>query len=423
MFLDKNEERMLAGEYGPEVGKAMEFLVKIGDAFDAKKMVNIYSAHPYGPGVLDWIYNEEEQELLLKRAREGLKVNAFSTCHVGLPDFEEREAQNYSDEYEKRILRLIEIYRELGIALTSTCAPYLVGNIVPKGQHIAWTESSAWIWANSVFGARGNREGMGAYYSALTGKTPEFGMHLDEYRKATLLVDVKASLKSASDFGALGYFTGRQTDKLWEIPALTGIKSVTTEGLKQFCGGTSSSGANAMFHMVGITPEAPTLEAAFQSDKPGERITFTEEDLKKEYELLSTAEEDDVDMVLFGCPHASLREVGQIASILKGKKVHENVRLWVQCADTTKFMAKKLGYTDIIRKAGGCVLCGVCPLLGLFGVFPWVKEKFTLATNSSKQSHYAQECYGRQDISPGEGCKIWYGTTEKCINAALRGKW
>ncbi|OPY73595.1 MAG: hypothetical protein A4E63_00958 [Syntrophorhabdus sp. PtaU1.Bin050] len=422
MVLTVPDRRMLDGEEGPDLQKAMEILVGVGEAFDSERLIDCSGAHVYTPGLYSYYFkNIEEAKARLEQVKkERLKVKCFSTCSASCPDLlAAPEIEGLSKDFKEMMSVCIDIYREMGIIVTIACAPYLAGIIPQRGEHLEYTESSDWIFANSVQGARSNRGGMSAFFAALTGRIPEYGMHLDENRRANKLFHVSAHIGDIADVGALFFYCGMKADQTWDVPVLTGLEKRTfsLEDFKQACGAFSASGAAAMFHIVGITPEAPMLDTACQGQALTEKIEINEKTLQEAYRLLTSAKEKAVDMVLFGCPHASIKEIGEIAHLLEGKRISDHVRLWVQCLPETRMMAERMGYVERIEKAGGHVLRNTCMVMyederKEQSSIP--KEVKVLATNSAKTAYYAPAEYG---------WGVWYGPTESCVRSAVTGKW
>jgi hypothetical protein len=298
----------------------------------------------------------------------------------------------------------------MGPAPTWTCAPYLVGNIPVTGSNIAWCESSAIVYANSVFGARTNREcGQSVWFASFIGRTAEYGLHLNENRKAKVLIDVTAKLKNESDYGALGYFGGKVAGL--RIPAFKGIKKIpSVEELMQVSAALATTGGVPMFHILGVTPEARRDDEAFGGEKPQEAIEFGEEELKKTYDKLRLASGDKVDFVFLGCPHATYHQVKTAAEMLEGKKINKGTTFWIATARQTKNLIEKAGYGEIIRAAGGKIICDTCTAAALeIGFKPEV-----MVTNSFKQAHYFPGQFKASSIVTN---------TESCIKAAIEGKW
>jgi hypothetical protein len=234
--------------------------------------------------------------------------------------------------------------------MSATCTPYLAGNLPRFREHIAWSESSAVSFSNSVIGARTNREGgPSALAAAICGFTPNYGLHLDENRKPQLLVRVDAKLEFNADFGALGSYVGKIAGS--KIPYFIGIKNANTDNLKALGAAMAASGAVALYHADGLTPEAHLMDA-----KGLETIEVGEKELKEAYAKLNTGK--DPDLVVIGCPHASLREIISIAKKLEGK--HLKKPLWVCTSRVMKDAATRMGLTAAIEKAGGKIVADTC---------------------------------------------------------------
>jgi len=293
-----------------------------------------------------------------------------------------------------------------GFLPTYTCAPYLVGNVPLKGEVCAWTESSAVVYANSILGARTTRHGLeSANAASLLGLVPEFGVLLDENRKGTLRVEVTAPLQTASDWGALGYFAGRVAGL--GIPVFHGVRRPSQAEAKQLCAALATSGGVTMCHIAGVTPEAPTLAAAFRGRVPKAGVRFDAKALRETYATLRARSGDEIDSVILGCPHASLHEVAQIADLVRGKRVAAGVRFWVCLARATKQAAIDLRLAAPIEAAGGVLLADTCPTNLRIAAR-------RIVTSGFKQGHYARGMVGAEVI---------VADTAACIRAAVRGRW
>jgi predicted aconitase len=212
---------------------------------------------------------------------------------------------------------------------------------------------------NSVIGATTNREAaQSALAAGVVGETPKYGLHIKENRKGTVLVKVEASLKDEFDYTLLGYYVGKRVG--YGIPVLTGIRrQPSTEELINFCAMSNVSGAISMFYMPGFTVEASTVEEAFYGDVPKDKVTVTDEELKRAYEELQTTS-GKIDFVMLGCPHYTLKQLEEVAWLLKGKKIHKGVGFWVCTSGTTKMLAERGGFVDVIERAGGHVVVDTC---------------------------------------------------------------
>lgn len=300
----------------------------------------------------------------------------------------------------------------MGALILHSCIPYDLGHVPRFGEHVAWGESSAVMYANSVLGARTNKEGgPSALAAAITGCVPAYGMHLDENRYAKVVVNVKTSLNNMTDYGTLGFFAGKKGKR--GIVVFTGIdESVSNEKLKYLAASISSAGTAAMFHAVGITPEAPTLEAALGGQEPELIVDFTEQDKIEAESYLNREKDGKLDWIVIGCPHVSNEEIKEIALGLNGNKVHPDVQMWILCADMVKEFAVKNGYAEIIENAGAKIITDTCPVVMTAGTLKNMGYQ-TLATNSAKLVN----------CMPGGGLAIHYGELDRLMKAAICGIW
>lgn len=404
MKLTDKEKRMQGGEFGQPVKMAMDILIALGEIYGAEKMIPIRSAHCAGLSLKSHgIAGTEWAEDL---AKAGAKTVVPTTMNVIGVD-RSRDLK-MPEHWTHNQIRIENAYEQMGCYGTSTCVPYYCGFLPRFGEHLAWAESSAVVFANSVLGARDNREGgPSALAAALTGKTPCYGLHIDKNRKGEILYKVTTKLKTIADYGALGAYVGKRVGT--KIPVFDGIENPSTEELVYLGAALASSGGVAMFHVVGVTPEAPSIEVAMKS-KRYDTVNITEQVIEEGYQQLTSACDKKVDYVAIGCPHCSLRQIEEIAKLLLGKKISKNVTLWIHTNIAIKNMAKQLQYVKIIEDAGGIVTQDLCTILGN----PEVLGFKTLATNSPKMAFYA----------PGSnGFDVWYGDLKDCINAAITGYW
>jgi hypothetical protein len=305
-----------------------------------------------------------------------------------------------------------EAYQEMGGVCLYTCTPYLAGNLPRFGDHIAWAESEAIVFANSVIGARTNREGgVSALAAGLTGRTPLYGYHLYENRKATVLIDNGADLKSSSDYSALGYHLGTLLASE-EVPLLTNLgRQPSIEDLKALSAGIATSGNATLFHIEDVTPESTDPKLVDRANIR-QRIIISDEDIREVYDRLNTTARSNIDFVGIGCPHLSIAEIREIASIFKAKRlrVRSNVKLWIFTSGHIKGIADRMGFSKAIMDAGGEIVCNTCPILACI-------EHMGLknfATNCAKAAHYAP---AMSKLNP------FLGTLEDCIDAAVTGEW
>jgi predicted aconitase len=397
MELTKQEQAMLDGKEGYAVRKSMEILVALGEIFGAKNLIDVGSVQVAGVSYHN--LGDAGLEFLDSLAKDG-KVKVLTTLNPAGMDLENWKQLGISPEFAEKQNLVIDAFTRMGILISCTCTPYLIGNLPLYGEHVAWSESSAVTFANSVLGAKTNREGgPSALAAAFIGKTPNYGLHLDENRVPDIHVQVNAELTKLSDWGALGYAIGKKAEN--KIPYITGIKSAQLDELKSFCASVVTYGAKPLFYMKGVTPGTEAQK------QPQETITIEQSDLQNAYDNINDVVED-IDFVSVGCPHCSIKEIQEIADLIEGKKVKEGTELWVATSRTAKQLSDKRGYTATIETAGGKFACDTCmavaPLKGRFKA---------LATTSAKGCFYS-----RQNLM-----KTKMGSMSECINAAVTGKW
>lgn len=348
MHLTKDEEKILNGSEGEVKERLFRLLVRLGDIYGADKMIPVGSVQVAGVSYKS--IGGPGMEFLKDISSKGTKVKVLTFLNPAGMDLENWEKLGFPKEFAKNQLAIMQSFKEMGIIITSTCTPYLAGNLPRFREHIAWSESSAVSFSNSVIGARTNREGgPSALAAAICGKTPNYGLHLWEKRQPQVKIDVSAKLKFSSDFGALGYYVGKQVKN--KIPYFIGIKDADTDQLKALGAAMAASGAVALYHVEGLTPEADLVEK-----KDLETISVVEKELKDTYEKLNSGKNPDI--VILGCPHASLKEISLVAKQIEGK--HLKKPLWICTSRMMKEAADRMGFTDIIEKAGGHIVGDTC---------------------------------------------------------------
>ena len=351
MYLTREEERMYDGDEGPAVEKCMEILVALGDIYGAEKLVNITSAQI--SGVSYKTIGDAGLEFLEELSKDA-HVRVPSTLNPAGVDLEIWKELGFSEEFTRKQLAIVDAYQKMGVSTTCTCTPYLVGNVPTFGSHIAWSESSAVCYANSVLGARTNREGgPGALSAAICGRTAEYGYHLDNERYPTLIVEVETSL-NGSDFGAIGYMVGNTIGG--GIPYFKFKETPSTDNLKLLGAALASSGAVALYHVENLTPESVWALKATEKDNI-EKLSVKRSDIEETRINLSTTDEKP-DLICVGCPHASLEEIKEVAKTVVGRKLKN--MLWVCTSISVKAAADRMGYTKTIEQAGGKIVCDTC---------------------------------------------------------------
>jgi predicted aconitase len=400
LTLSSEEKALLSGDAGPGVRKAMEIVVALGQIYGARRLVSIGSVQVAGVSYRN--LGEAGLEFLSEWADQGARVQVPTTLNPAGMDLHAWRELGFSDAFAQRQLAVIEAFERLGVKKTCTCTPYLVGNVPDQGEHVAWAESSAVSFANSVLGARTNREGgPSALAAAILGRTAAYGYHLDENRRATLLVDVRCAVRTPSDFGALGHLVGKAARN--RVPHFAGLEDNCSRScLKTLGAAMAASGAVALYHIEGVTPEADRADILAP-----EHESLIVDDLSPAYAALN-ADTQQIDLVWFGCPHASLEEMVEIARLLDGRLI--KTALWITTAREVRERAQTEGLLSIIETSGGKVVADMCAV-----VAPMKDLGFrSAATPSAKGATY---------LPSHAGLLVRYGTVEQCVETAVRGTW
>lgn len=416
MKLTPEEQAMLDGAQGGPKQKAMEILVGLGECFDAERLLPIRSTHLPGGALIATGSQSGRMRFISEFADNGGKFVTFADMNTTSVDTELWKYLGISEDFVRQSNAYLDKFAQMGAQLCNTCTPYLIGHLPSFREHVAWGEASAIIFVNSVIGARTNREGApSAYAAAITGRTPAYGFHLDENRHGELKIHVDCGLEGPVDFGTLGFFAGKLAGL--RTPVFSGLaeRGVTWDEHKLLGAAIANSGGSAMYHVVGVTPEAPTEEAAFGPTRPADIEThaFTARELRETAAFLDQSTSREVDIVVVGCPNASITEIAEVADLLKGRKLHGGTQLWAFTSRPVKAYAEKMGYVEAIETAGGKIVCEACTATMPADILK--KGGFKApATNSAKMLYYLA---GRQDL------QSHYGSTRRVVQAALDGTW
>lgn len=400
---------MLRGDHGPATKMAMSILVRMAEVSGANELLDIVGAH-----IDSTVYiGEAGLEFAERLASLGAKVAVPTTLNVsGLDEYHWQEWAVPS-EWAKQAYRQMVAYQNMGTIPTWTCAPYQT-EMKPKfGQQIAWGESNAIVFANSVIGARTERyPDLFDICCAITGRAPAIGLHLTENRAGQLLfqlVDIPTQIQQRDDFyPVLGNLIGKLS--LDKIPVIHGMAVKPGEDqLKAFGAGAASSGGVALFHMIGITPEAQTLEEAFQGKSPIQTIEVTMDMLRDSRRELTHTGTDELHMVVLGSPHFSLAEFKHLAPLVQGKRKHPNVKFLVTSSRAMTQLAQRAGYLEPLAAFGAQLTVDTCILTS-----PMLPEEIRyLMTNSAKFAYYSPGLLQKQ---------IAFGSLEDCVNSAVEGR-
>jgi len=413
MNLTDEEKKMLDGVRGTGPQSAMRLLLTLGEIYGAAQMIPVSSCHVGGRSYL--ISGEENIEWMNDLLNGGARFQVFTSTNPCSADLERWKEMGLPEKLVLNQRRTDEPYLKMGAVPLGSCLPYQLGNLPLPGTHFAWGGSAGATFVNSVYGARGNREGSPSVIAAaIAGVTPEFGLHLQENRYGKVLVDLSGldhSSLSLSDYSAIGSYVGKTL--VDRTPVIIGLpKTLSQDQIRFLISPMPTAGAISLCHIVGITPEAPNLEAAFAGKKPEDKISVGPKEMQSSFQKLTTTQKEDVDLVCFGCPHCSIPQIQETASLLQGKKVHANTRLWVATSGHLKAMAQRMGFVEIIERAGGLVLADLCVAPG--APFHLVRGVKTVAINSARGAYFI----------PGAcNVDVIFGDTKDCIQAAITGKW
>jgi hypothetical protein len=408
MKLSDYEKSILAGDFGDEARKILEVMLKIYEINQAQDFVEVNevmlaSTQNFSlSGVLG-------MEFLTRLADSRIHFKVKTITDPVSIDIEGWQRLGIPEDFANNQMKSVNALVKLGAVPTWTCIPYLTGSIHLYGEHLAYVETSVVCFANSYFGARTNREmDISALAAAITGKIPCYGLHLADQREGQLLVNLKVELKTTSDFDALGNDIGKIAGT--RIPVFRNMKgNVSTQALMQLGAALATTGAVPLFHIFDITPEIIFDPYKYGKKSISEEVTVTEDDLKKEYEELSTTRNTDIDFVAIGCPHYTIDKIREIAAFLEGKKIKEGVEVWVCTSQAIRNMGLRSGEIQVIEKTGAKVVVDTCMVLA-----PVKQMGFkNMATDSAKAQFYVS----------GFGIGVRFGNTQKCLQVALTGKW
>jgi predicted aconitase len=361
VYLTKAEEKILHGESGEIKAKAMRILATLGDIFEADNLIDVDSTQI--AGVSYKTIGDAGLEFLEDWAKADVQVVVESWMNPAGMDLDEWNKLGFPSDFAKKQLRIIKALTSMGIKQSCTCTPYHNGLVPDRGSHIAWSESSAVIFANSVLGAMTNREGgPSALSAALIGKTPNYGLHLDENRIGQIQFNIDFELNNL-DFSLLGYLIGELSNN--KIPVINGVTKASWTQLKALGAGAAASGGVAMFIVPSITYESRII------DSP-EVFEVTREDLIKLQESLTTGNEPEV--ITFGCPHCSLEEINEIIQNIKTEK-----KVWIFTSKQIKKQFQNLP-PNITIFSDTCMVVAPLEEMGIG----------CLATDSTKAAHYTQ---------------------------------
>ncbi len=409
MQLTPGDREMLDGARGPAMRMAMRILTRMGEVQDAREMLTITQAH-----IDSTIFIADAGlEYAERLASFGAKVAVPTTLNVSGLDENRWREWAVPSEWASKAFRQMQAYQSMGAVPTWTCAPYQTEHAPRFGQQIAWGESNAIVFANSVIGARTERyPDLLDICAAITGRVPAVGLHLDENRGGDLLVELRGVARMLQEddsfYPVFGHLLGKLAGN--RIPVIEGIEARPSDDqLKALGAGAASSGSVALFHIVRVTPEAPTRAAAFLNREPCETHTITMADLRRARDELTSGGREKIDMVVLGSPHFSLAEFRALAELVRGRRCHPDVRFLLTTSRAVEAIARHAGVMDAVEAFGAKLTVDTCIL-----ATPMLPDEIQrLMTNSAKFAYYTPGLLGRS---------MAFGSLADCVESAVAGR-
>lgn len=412
MKLTDYEESIRAGELGEPRRLALEHQIKVGQFFDAEDLVEISQVHLMADTESLGAAGVEFLEKVAGYPKDDRRTMVPTVTDPRGTDFNAYKRLKQQDDWVDLERRAIEAFQSLDVMMTDTCINYQV--IIPpvQGEHVAFGDTGSSIYTNSVLGARTNFEGgPSALAAALTGRTPRYGFHLDERRRGTAHYVLESRPQDWADWGAVGGIIGQDMRSYWEVPVIDGIDGTpTSDEMKHLGAAMASFGSTPLFHMVGVTPEAPSLETVFDGAPP-DPVRITRADIDAFYESYGVSD-DRLDVVVFAAPQLSLFELQRLGHLLGGRTVSDATTLIAATAPEIKKAADRMGITAQIEDAGGILLEGVCFYQMYAREMGEANGWKRLMSNSAKIVN----------ILGGYGYEPVLSTMERCVDSAVAGR-
>jgi len=412
MKLNEEEKAMQNGEFGEPRRWAIEHMIRVGRFFDAPDLVPVTQAHimadteSLGEAGVEFIedlaaHPQQERQVRIPMITD---PRGIDFCHY--------RRLGQTEQMASLEQRAIDAFEAMGILMTNTCINYQT--IMPplRGEHLAFGDTGVVIYCNSVLGACSNFEGgPSALAAGLTGRTPRYGLHLDRNRRATRRYRVEFEPQHLSDWGVLGGIVGARVGSYWEVPVIEGIDSVPgSDEMKHMGAAMASYGSVPLFHVVGVTPEAPTLDAVCDTSRL-EAESVTRSDLEK-FLARYGGKGEKVDVVVFSAPQLSLLEMQSLAELLDGRKVHRDTSLLAVTSPVVAADARRLGLVERIEASGALVLEGMCFYQSYAREMAQANGWQRLMTNSVKLVN----------IIGGYGYQPTLSSMENCVASAIAGE-
>lgn len=412
MKLTDYEESIRAGDLGEPRRLALEHQIKVGQFFDAEDLVEISQVHLMADTESLGTAGVEFLEKVAGYPKDERRTMVPTVTDPRGTDFNAYKRMKQQDDWIDLERRAVTAFQSLDVMMTDTCINYQV--IIPpvQGEHVAFGDTGSSIYTNSVLGARTNFEGgPSALAAALTGRTPRYGFHLDERRRGTAHYVLETRPQDWADWGAVGGIIGRDMGSYWEVPVIDGVDGTpTSDEMKHLGAAMASFGSTPLFHMVGVTPEAPSLQTVFDGAPP-DPVRITRADIDAFYDSYGVSD-DRLDVVVFAAPQLSLFELQRLGHLLDGRKVHDATTLIAATAPEIKKATDRMGITAQIENAGGILLEGVCFYQMYAREMGEANGWKRLMSNSAKIVN----------ILGGYGYEPVLSTMERCVDSAVAGR-
>lgn len=399
---------MLAGREGEAARRAMRVIVRIAEIQGAPSLIDISHVHVGGS-----IYTGRGSlQVIEQLLADGAKVRVPTTVNAISIDRRKKHVPGVDEEYTRNAERLAGALEAMGCRPIFSCTPYVFPETPEFGQDILWAESNAIAYANSVIGARTNRHGdFMDVCAAITGRVPYSGLHRTENRIGNFLVEVpEVSDPESSFYAVLGYLVGKAAGS--HVPVIEGIgPAPPLEAMKALCSTVATAGAVGLFHMVGVTPEAPTRQTALGGREPERTLTITRDALREVWRDLSTGQGDHLQSVLIGSPHATLGDFVELAELVRGRKKDPQVDFLVTTSRFVHDQAERQGLLDVLTGFGVRVTTDTCLCMLTEQQLP--SGTVGVMTNSGKFAHYGPGLIRRG---------IHFGSTRDCVESSVLGR-
>jgi predicted aconitase len=403
--LTPDQRDMLEGRRGWPSQIAMQMLCAVGKAYDADRLIPVSSVHL---GISGMTMAAPGMRFVEKLMAHDVRFAVPVTLNILSMDRRTVGATPALADVEQEQLRIARACEALGARPTFTCNPFTLGIAPARDESVAWNESATAPYINAILGARTNREGASALASAITGLTPRYGMHVPDNRIAEIIVELDDELSGADDLSLLGGAVARAAGD--RIPVIAGFgRPPDLDEMTAFCAAFAAISPLAMFHIAGVTPEAPTLSDALGGRTGSPRRRIGRAELEQERRRHETARSAALDVVVVGCPHASLAQLQHIAAAIGDKRIDPAVKFLVQLGPDCAAAAGAAGIAARLAESGVTLLPDSC----VHVAYDQIQEGRTVATNSLKLAY----------MTASHHVDVRLGTLEQCVRAAVAGKW